>query len=121
MLSSFFPPVVPVVSARVMPSGAVVEGSTVELVCEAVAGDQPISFNWTAPDGQPASPTDTDGTISITPTAASGGYGAYNCTATNQLGEDSVLVDVIQAGMCIGLDLMSLHNSVLVKWHQVLR
>ena len=61
------------VTARVSFSGPVIEGSTVGLVCEATAGDLPISYSWTGLSGQDVSLADTDGTISVNISA--GDYG----------------------------------------------
>ena len=79
------------------PPVAVIEGATVALVCEAMAGDLPISYSWTGPNGQEVSPGDTDGTISVT-FSASGDYGNYTCTATNEFGVDNATTEVIRAG-----------------------
>ena len=97
--SSNFPSsVIPVVTARVSPSRPVIEGSTVDLVCEAPAGDLPISYSWTGPSGQDVSLADTDGTISVT-ISASGDYGTYTCAATNEIGMGNAAdVEVVQAG-----------------------
>ena len=75
-----------------------IEGSTVDLVCEATAGDLPISYSWTGPSGQDVSLSDTDGTISVT-ISASGDYGTYTCAATNEIGMGNAAdVEVVQAG-----------------------
>ena len=94
-LSSVIPAMV---TGRVSPSGPVIEGSTVDLVCEATAGDLPISYSWTGPSGQDVSLADTDGTISVT-ISASGDYGTYTCAATNEFGMGNASVEVIQAGI----------------------
>ena len=78
------------------PPGPVVEGTTVNLVCEATAGDLPISYTWTDPNGRDVSSGNTDGTISIT--VSSLDYGIYSCGAANDLGADIALVEVIRAG-----------------------
>ena len=83
-------------SSRINPPGPVVLGSTVDLVCEASIGDLPIDFTWTDPNGVSESPTDTDGTISIT--LSSGDYGMYTCTAINEFGMNSTVLDVVLAG-----------------------
>jgi hypothetical protein len=90
--------VAPVVTAQLSPPGPVVEGSTVNLVCVATAGDTPISYSWTGPSGQDVSAADTDGNVSAT-ISASGGYGNYMCTATNDFGMASTTLEVIRAGM----------------------
>lgn len=72
------------------------EGSTVNLVCEATAGDPPISYSWTGPNGQPVFPGDIDGTISVTFPAASS-FGTYTCSAANEFGFDRASIEVIQA------------------------
>ena len=84
-------------SATVTPSEPIVSGSMVTFMCVAMTGDSPISYSLTGPAGQDVSLTDTDGTISIT-LSASGDYGAYTCTATNEFGMASTTVEVIQAG-----------------------
>ena len=82
------------------PPGPVVEGSTVDLVCEAIAGDPPTSFSWTNPDGMEVFPSDTDGNISVT--IANGDYGRYTCEGSNEFnGVGTVDVEVVQAGMCM--------------------
>ena len=72
-------------------------GTTVDLVCEAIAGDGTISFSWTDPSGVDVSLGDTDGTISVL-LSASGDYGIYTCTATNVFGMDTASIGVLQAG-----------------------
>ena len=71
-----------------------IEGSTVDLVCEATAGDL---YSWTGPSGQDVSLADTDGTISVT-ISASGDYGTYTCAATNEFGMGNATVGVVRAG-----------------------
>ena len=73
------------------------EGSTVNLVCEAMAGDVPISYSWTSPDGV-ALPTNA--TISVM-FSASEDYGQYICTASNEIGMGTATVTVVQEGMNI--------------------
>ena len=92
--------VIPVVTARVSPSHPVIEGSAVDLDCEATSGDLPISYSWTGPSGQDVSLANTDGTISVT-ISASGDYGSYICAATNEFGMGNASVEVIQAGVDI--------------------
>ena len=88
---------VPNITSQVSPPGPVVEGATANLTCEAMAGDLPISYSWTGPNGQEVFPGDTDGTISVT-LSASGDYGTYTCTATNEFGVDNATTEVIRAG-----------------------
>ena len=94
-------PDVPVVSSRVTPPGPVVLGSTVDIVCEAGVGDLPISFTWTDPNGVSLNSTNIDGTASIT--LSSGGYGKYNCTATNEFGMDTAVINVEEGGIIVCL------------------
>ncbi len=82
---------------QVTPLEPVIVGSTVNLVCEAMAGDPPISYSWTGPSGQAVSPGDTDGTISVM-FSDSGDYGIYTCTATNEFGIENATVEVMLAG-----------------------
>ena len=89
--------VVPSVTPRVSPPDPVVLGATVNLTCEATAGDTPISFSWRNGSGVAVSPADTDGTISV-PLSSAGDYGTYTCTATNAIGIGITDVDVVQAG-----------------------
>ena len=86
----------PSVTTRVSPPGPVVLGTMVDLVCEATAGDTPISFSWRDGGGVAVFPGDTDGTISVTLSSA-GDYGTYTCTAVNDIGNGTATVDVIQA------------------------
>ena len=88
-------------SSRINPPGPVVLGSTVDLVCEASIGDPPINFTWTGPNVTAVNPTDTDGTISIT--LSSGDNGTYTCTATNAVGMNTAVVEVVLAGTVITL------------------
>ena len=83
-------------SSRIDPPGPVVLGSTVDLVCEASVGDLPINFTWTDPNGVSVNSTDINGTASIT--LSSGGYGKYNCTATNEFGMNTAVLNVVLAG-----------------------
>ena len=85
------------VTAQLSPSGPVVLGTTVDLVCQATTGRQPISYSWTGASGVAVFPEDTDGNITVT-ISASGDYGTYTCTATNDFGMDTATVDVVQAG-----------------------
>ena len=94
--------VIPNVTARASPPGPVVQGTTVDLVCEAIGGDTPISFRWTNSGGVAVSPEDTDGAISVTLSFA-GDYGTYICTATNAVGRETVDIDLIQAGIIISI------------------
>ncbi len=96
LVSTLYCSVVPSVTSRVSPPGPVVLGTMVDLVCEATAGDSPISFSWTNGSGIAVSPDDTDGNISVAFSSA-GDYGKYTCTATNDIGMDTATVDVIQA------------------------
>ena len=73
---------------HVTPSYPGVQGP-VDLVCEAIAGDPPISYSWTGPNGQTLSPGDTDGSITVTIST----YGNYMCTATNDIGTRRVTLE----------------------------
>ena len=87
------------VTAQLSPSGPVVLGTTVDLVCQATTGRHPISYSWTDASGVGVFPAaDTDGNITVS-LSASGDYGTYTCTATNDFGMDTTTVDVVQAGM----------------------
>ena len=83
--------VYPKITARVTTSSIAVYGihGSVDLVCEATAGDPPISYSWTGPDGQALSPGDTDGSITVTIST----YGDYTCAATNGVGTRSVTLE----------------------------
>ena len=73
----------------------ILNGSSVDLLCEAISGDLPISYSWTDPNAQALSPGDTDGRISFTLYI----YGTYTCIATNHFGSDNSTVEVlIEAG-----------------------
>ena len=84
-------------SSQINPPGPVVLGSTVDLVCEASAGNLPTNFTWIDPYG--VSLNSTDGTASIT--LSSGSYGMYNCTATNEFGIGTAAVTVEEGGIII--------------------
>ena len=75
------------------PPGPVIEGSTVTLVCEATAGDLPISYSWIGPNG----PLEDTANISVT-LQASVDYGTYMCTATNEFGSGTANVEMVRAG-----------------------
>ena len=99
MLFIFPPCAVPPggVIAQLSPSGPLIPGTTVDLVCQATTGRQPISYSWTDASGVAVFPDDTDGNITVLlPT--SGDYGTYTCTAINDFGMDTATVDVVQAG-----------------------
>ena len=85
------------VTAQLSPSGPVVLGTTVDLVCQATTGHQPISYSWTDASGVAVFPDDTDGNI-IVLLSTSGVYGTYTCTVTNNFGMNTDTVDVVQAG-----------------------
>ena len=85
------------VTAQLSPSGPVVLGTTVDLVCQATTGRQPISYSWTDASGVAVFPDDTDGNITVL-LSTSGDYGIYTCTSTNVVGIDNATVDVVQAG-----------------------
>ena len=77
------------------PSGPIVEGSVVQLVCVATTGDLPITYAWHGPDGQAvSSPSNTSGNISLTFSTA----GDYVCSATNEFGLDQNTTNIIRAG-----------------------
>lgn len=57
----------------------------VTLVCETMAGDPPISYSWTGPNGR-----NTAGTISI----GSREFGVYTCIASNAAGMASINVEL---------------------------
>ena len=87
------------VTARVSPPGPVIEGFTVNLVCEATAGDLPISFSWTGPRANRIS-SGSNGILSMAFRALED-YGNYTCTATNTFGTDSSQVEIERAGTSI--------------------
>ncbi len=89
--------VAPIVSTRVSPPGPVLVGATVDLVCEASIGDEPITFLWTDSSGIAVSPSDTNGTISVIFTSAM----EYTCTATNSFGMDTAQLSVEEAGKMV--------------------
>ena len=70
--------------------------SSVDLLCEAVSGDPPISYHWTDPNGQALSPggISTDGRVSFTLAS----YGNYTCTADNKFGVDRSTVELLEPG-----------------------
>ena len=84
-------------TAQLSPSGPVVLGTTVDLMCQATTGHQPISYSWTDANGVAVFPDDTDGNITVL-LSTSGDYGTYTCTATNDFGMGTATVDVVQAG-----------------------
>ena len=84
-------------TAQLSPSGPVVLGTTVNLVCQATTGRQTISSSWTDASGVAVFPGDTDGNITVL-LSTSGDYGTYTCTATNDFGMDTATVDIVQAG-----------------------
>ena len=88
----------PNVTSRLDPPGPVMLGTMVDLVCEATAGDTPISFSWTDSAGTAVSPSDTDGTVSVT-VSSTGDYGIYMCIASNEFGTVLSNVAVIQTSM----------------------
>ena len=69
----------------------------VDLSCEAIAGDPPISYYWTGPDGWTLSPGDTDGSITVNIST----YGNYTCAATNDIGTRRVNLTLFEAGKII--------------------
>ena len=75
------------------------EGSAVNLVCEAMAGDVPISYSWTGPDGV-ALPTNA--TISVI-FSASEDYEEYICTASNEVGLDRAIAVVPGGMLCLSM------------------
>ncbi len=79
------------------PPGPVEISSTVDWVCEASVGDEPITFLWTDSSGMAVSPSDTDGTISIIFTSAL----EYTCNASNSFGMDTAQLSVEEAGELI--------------------
>ena len=99
-------------SSRINPPGPVVLGSTVDLVCETSVGDLPIDFTWTDPNGVSVNPTDTDGTISIT--LSTGDNGTYTCTATNAVGMNTAVVDVVLAGIYLAVPVQSIFLMITV-------
>ena len=84
-------------TAQRSPSGPLLPDTTVDLICQATTGRQPISYSWTDASGVAVFPEDTDGNITVT-VSTDGDYGTYTCTATNDFGMDTATVDVVQAG-----------------------
>ena len=84
----------PIVTTRINRTGPVVRGFLVNFLCEVKAGDLPISYSWTDPDGHILFPGDTDGNISV----AVNTFGNYTCSATNAIGMDRTSVEMVQAG-----------------------
>ena len=84
-------------TAQLSPSGPVVLGTTVDLVCQATTGRHPISYSWTDASGVAVFPDDTDGSVTVL-LSTSRDYGTYTCTATNVVGRHTATVDVVQAG-----------------------
>ena len=95
LMSTLFS-VAPEVTTRVNPPGSVIKGSTVNLVCEATAGDLPISYSWTNPYDITLLSNSNMGTVLINSLRD---YGEYTCTANNQYGGDTSTLTVEQAGM----------------------
>ena len=91
------PPIIIVLSratSHPQPS-PIFNGSSVELICEAISGNLPIFYSWTDPSGQALSPGSTDGRISFTLRI----YGNYTCIATNEFGVGRSTVELlIEAG-----------------------
>ena len=77
------------------PPGAVVKGSTVDLVCEATYLGTSISFSWTGSNGVGLLSNNTDGTIAVT-FSTDGDYGIYTCTGSNEFGNGYATIEVIQ-------------------------
>lgn len=94
ILAFFFPLEYPVIISRTSPSGPIVRGFLIHLLCEAIAGDHPITFAWTDPNGQNLSPDDMDGNI----TATINIYGNYTCTATNAVGMTRETIEIVEEG-----------------------
>lgn len=75
-----------------------IKGSIVNLVCDVIAGDFPISYSWASSSGEGLSSDSKSGNISV-PFCAREDYGIYTCTATNPFGFDTSQVEVLQAGI----------------------
>ena len=89
-------------SSRINPPGPVVLGSIRNLICEASVGDLPIYFTWTDPYGTIVLFNNTNGTVYIYLYAIEE-YGVYTCTATNAIGMNITVFDVVIAGTVITL------------------
>ena len=100
------------VTAQLSPSGPVVLGTTVDLMCQATTGHETISYSWTDASGVTVFPDDTDGSITVL-LSTSGNYGTYTCTATNDFGTDIATVDVVQAGRLL------MFSKLLIKWRNL--
>ncbi len=85
-------------------------GSTVNLVCEASVGDEPITFLWTDSSGMALSPSDTDGNISVIFTSAM----EYTCNASNSFGMDTAQLSVEEAGELLIITLHSQLSTVII-------
>ena len=84
----------PEIVARISPPGLVFLGTTVDLVCEATSGSEPISFSWSDNNGVEIS---TNRRVSVSFTRNR--YGTYRCTASNEFGRASSVsteVEVLQ-------------------------
>lgn len=90
----------PNLSTELIPSdrNIVPHGSTVKLVCRVYTGTFPINVTWKSPEGNTTTSILTSHTswnISITLTTSSH-YGAYICTAYNNIGSDNDTLTLIQ-------------------------
>ena len=96
-------------TARVSPPGPVLKGSRVTLVCEATAGDPPISYSWISPIGKELISGSNSGNILVT-FSASRDFGSYECIGSNRFGINKSQVNVLQAdpGIII-IQVMSSH------------
>lgn len=76
-------------------------GSSIDLVCEATAGDFPITLQLIHPNGSVVNQTETTepGSFNVSIfVSADGDYGTYTCNATNIFGMDIKSVTVIKPG-----------------------
>ena len=85
------------VTAQRSPLGPLLPGTTVDLMCQATTGRQPVSYSWTDASGVAVSPDDTNGNITVT-ISIDGDFGMYTCTAMNDFGINTTTFDVEQAG-----------------------
>ena len=98
-------PVIPTLSARSIPPGPVIRGysHTIIILCEATAGDLPISYSWSNSTGHIVPPGDTNGSIMVTVNDLED-YDDYICTATNEFGRGQIVFSITEPGMPVLCD-----------------
>lgn len=96
MLLSIYIAVAP--SLAVVQPLPVVTGTTTELICTTAEMEPPMAITWTFNGAIIVAGSETRA-LNISIEVSSADYGTYTCSASNEFGSNSRVVEIVQAGM----------------------